>query len=364
MMRIAFIANIPCQSTGGVRRVIESLANGFRAKGHSVDLLFKQGPSTPVDFLVFPLKTLFRSVFSSWDIMIAHSSDGAFCAWASRFFRKMPKVIMHSHGWEERAFESWEKYGKEHGFAPSRKNQWMARWIRFPLLRLSLRHAMAVIFASEIDREWVARKYPEYFSKLHYIPNGFDPEIYHPYPKKKEGTGTDLLFVGNWTWKKGHLFLRSIVQRIIEKKANAKFAFAGLGISREKKDKLFGSGFPERIRFFEGLNPSEMAGLYRESDVVIHPSLFEGGIPSLTVLEAMACGTPVVAFAYDGLERFAENGKNAVLVPLGNAEALADRVIALLENLEDRSNLAQNAQEKVRTYPWAETVKNWEKIIR
>jgi hypothetical protein len=104
-MRIALIARISSQSSGGVSRVMESLAQGFRLRGHSVDLVFNPWRPLWIDFLAFPLYVFFRSFFASWDVIIAHSSDGALCALASKFLKKRPLVIMQSHGWEERAFK-------------------------------------------------------------------------------------------------------------------------------------------------------------------------------------------------------------------------------------------------------------------
>lgn len=75
-----------------------------------------------------------------------------------------------------------------------------------------------------------------------------------------------------------------------------------------------------------------MAKYYAAADVFVSTSLSESF--GLTVCEALACGTPVLAFAVGGIPEIVEHGKNGVLVPLGNVELLARRLGEMLVHPE------------------------------
>ncbi len=76
-------------------------------------------------------------------------------------------------------------------------------------------------------------------------------------------------------------------------------------------------------------------------DVFVLPSLAEG--ISNTVLEAMASGLPVVATAVGGNTELVEEGFNGSLVPVGDCQALAQALVALLENASEPARAGGNA---------------------
>jgi glycosyltransferase involved in cell wall biosynthesis len=93
----------------------------------------------------------------------------------------------------------------------------------------------------------------------------------------------------------------------------------------------------------------ELAALYRGAGAVAVPSLHEGfGLP---VLEALACGAPVVTTTGGNLQALA--AKAAVLVPSGDASALAVAIGRLLRNPEERARLAAAGPAVAKAYSWA-----------
>ena len=91
--------------------------------------------------------------------------------------------------------------------------------------------------------------------------------------------------------------------------------------------------------------------LYRRASIVVVPSLYEGfGLPAI---EAMACGTPVVASAAGALPEVMETGGGGILVPPGDPEALAKAIATLLEQPEARARLGAEARPRVvEAYSW------------
>jgi glycosyltransferase involved in cell wall biosynthesis len=85
--------------------------------------------------------------------------------------------------------------------------------------------------------------------------------------------------------------------------------------------------------------------LYRDLDVFVLPSLSEG--TSISLLEAMASGVPVVATAVGGTPDLLAGGASGMLVPSGDAAAMASAVMRVLRDSELRSQLAAKGRERV-----------------
>ena len=89
---------------------------------------------------------------------------------------------------------------------------------------------------------------------------------------------------------------------------------------------------------------------YSASEAVVVPSHYESF--GMVALEAMACGTPVVASQVGGLAFLIQDGVTGYHVPVGDPEALCDRITALLENSKLRKELGENAAQFAQDYRW------------
>lgn len=92
----------------------------------------------------------------------------------------------------------------------------------------------------------------------------------------------------------------------------------------------------------------DVEALHRRWQVFVQPSIYEGF--GLAALEAMASGLPVAASATGGLPELVEDGITGFLVPVGDVDALADRLGQLLEDEELRVRAGQAARERVREH--------------
>lgn len=102
-------------------------------------------------------------------------------------------------------------------------------------------------------------------------------------------------------------------------------------------------GLGASVRFLGPLR--DVAPLYRAADVAVVPSHFEA--LGLSALEALACGTPVVASAVGGLLDFMKDGVNGALAPPKDGAALAERLAPLLRDPDLRGRLSAQARETV-----------------
>ncbi len=89
---------------------------------------------------------------------------------------------------------------------------------------------------------------------------------------------------------------------------------------------------------------------YAAAQMIVMPSHYESF--GMVTLEAMACGTPVVASNVGGLSFNIEDGYNGYLVPGGNPQAMADKIILLLKYPVLRDQLAEQASIWVTRYSW------------
>jgi glycosyltransferase involved in cell wall biosynthesis len=88
-----------------------------------------------------------------------------------------------------------------------------------------------------------------------------------------------------------------------------------------------------------------MATAYASADIFVVPSL-EDNLPN-TVIEAMAAGTPVVAYDVGGIPEIVDNRENGLLTPAGRPEALAQALAGMLKDDDFRNRCRQQARAKV-----------------
>lgn len=175
------------------------------------------------------------------------------------------------------------------------------------------------------------------------IPNPLDMDTYSPGDKREarrslglDPDGKYLLFgAANLTdERKGFAYLQRALDTLASKKDG-----------REPELLIFGKGAvaqtPFRTHNLGSLaSDAALATAYRAADVFVLPSL-QDNLPN-TVAEAMACGTPVVAFNTGGLPEMIDHGVNGWLAPLRDADGLARGISNLLELPE----AGQRAREK------------------
>ena len=101
-----------------------------------------------------------------------------------------------------------------------------------------------------------------------------------------------------------------------------------------------------------GYQPKEKTiSLIRGSDVLIQPSIIEG--TSSTILEAMACKTPIIATNTGGNKEVLENNKTGILVEPDAAETILEKTLDLLSNKQISQELSEEAFKQVQKYDWS-----------
>ncbi|HET7839983.1 MAG TPA: glycosyltransferase [Terriglobia bacterium] len=96
---------------------------------------------------------------------------------------------------------------------------------------------------------------------------------------------------------------------------------------------------------------SRMREFWNSLDIAVVPSLYEP-FP-LVALEVIACGTAVIASKIGGLPEIVVDGESGLLVPAGDASALANAIVSLLTNENLRLRLAEGARRRAASFSQA-----------
>ncbi|MHB1004570.1 MAG: glycosyltransferase [Chloroflexota bacterium] len=109
-------------------------------------------------------------------------------------------------------------------------------------------------------------------------------------------------------------------------------------------------GLAERVRFVGAVPQADLPRYYSAADVCVVPSYYESF--GLVAVEALACGTPVIASRVGGLPKVVKHGENGLLVPERTAAAFAASIAALHEDEALRADLARRARGSIGHLVW------------
>ncbi|WP_238533636.1 glycosyltransferase family 4 protein [Pedobacter agri] len=101
---------------------------------------------------------------------------------------------------------------------------------------------------------------------------------------------------------------------------------------------------------YEHIAHHELGKYYNQASLFVFPSLDEG--MALVQLEAMACGLPIICTTNSGGDSAVTDGIEGCVVPIRNAEAIAEKVISLYKNPELLKEMSSNAHLKAQEFTW------------
>jgi glycosyltransferase involved in cell wall biosynthesis len=172
---------------------------------------------------------------------------------------------------------------------------------------------------------------------VHFVPNGVDTERFRPERTRtgalrtRFGIGADapvVGFVGRLAWEKGpDVFLRTALS-IRAQRPDARFIVVGDGAMLEQLQTFVRRFELARSVHFAGTR-DDMPAVFNELDVLVLTSRSEA-MP-LALMEAMACGLPIVATKVGGVPDLVAHGVTGWIAPEGDYEALAAQVVDLLD---------------------------------
>jgi glycosyltransferase involved in cell wall biosynthesis len=156
-----------------------------------------------------------------------------------------------------------------------------------------------------------------------------------------------VLFVGNRARSnqfKAYTVIEDAVRQVAAQSRGRQVIF--LCVGEKGTEERFGSAI---FRFIEyQTDPGNLAKFYQAADVFLHAAHADN-FPN-TVLESLACGTPVVATAVGGIPEQVDEGLTGFLVPKGDSDAMALRTMEILSNNHLQERMGRNATEMARRH--------------
>lgn len=168
------------------------------------------------------------------------------------------------------------------------------------LVTKNIRSLDHIIALSQTQKEEISKHYEVAFGKIQVLGGGFNQDIFYRSPKKKRGKSLRLIYVGKLSYQKGIASLIEVFKRIKDSYP-LHLTIVGSGFGQEERH-IRDLGQDEDIDFIGGVDQEKLGSLYRESDIFILPSFYEG--LSLVTLEALASGLLVVVSEIPGLKEF------------------------------------------------------------
>ena len=179
--------------------------------------------------------------------------------------------------------------------------------------------------------------------KLCVVPYGVDLQVFSPAPAASSRDIFKVIYAGQLTQRKGLSYLLRGWQQFARPGARLTLIGAVVGDSRPLARHAAGCvHLPHQTR-------SELAQRFRDAHVLVFPTLVEG-MP-LVVLEAMACGLPVIATA-NGPGEIVRDGVDGFLIPECDAQAVCDRLDRLHRDRDLCAWMGRNAAARAREFSW------------
>ncbi|HTQ57170.1 MAG TPA: glycosyltransferase family 4 protein [Bryobacteraceae bacterium] len=182
--------------------------------------------------------------------------------------------------------------------------------------------------------------------KLELTPLGVDTDEFAPRPFRPNPAPFRIVSVGRLAPVKGPQVLIATVDRLAKRGRQFRLRLAGEGPDRPAlTQEVQNRGLQEHVVFEGNLNQDELRELYRESDILVLASFAEG-LP-VVLMEAMAMEIPCVASSVNGVPEIITPEADGLLVPPGDADALAGAIGRLMDDPELRRTLGERARTKV-----------------
>jgi glycosyltransferase involved in cell wall biosynthesis len=226
---------------------------------------------------------------------------------------------------------------------------------------LAGQQADRIIAISDHAEEQLIKRYGFDKTKVRMIPHGVNTEKFTPCSQSHPAVNSDritLLYVGRIGPRKGiDLVLEALNKANND---NIEFLIAGTGRHEQNlKEKSKSLNVESQTEFLGYIPEDELPELYSSADMFILPSLYEGF--GLVLLEAMACGTPVIGTDVGGIPTAIDDKETGIVVDR-NVSAITTAIDKIASNKKYRENLSQSAEKNSKNMTWDSVVDKVEQL--
>lgn len=367
-LRIGILSQAYHPAVGGVTEHVDQSAHALRARGHEVAVITAHyserayGPSHPNGYPVhrighnlavpyngaennmtvgFGLRGKLEALLERerFDLLHLHCPVSPVLPLLALRVAKQPVVgTFHSTVMSDLAFRIFRR-----ALLPSYRR---------------LDRALAV---SEAARDCVLRHFP---GPVDILPNGVNLERFRPglprLPQFTDGTPT-ILFVGRHDPRKGLPELMQAAAALAEDRVRFRLVIVGDGALRRRIERMAGGALRGRVHFEGQVSNEHLPGYYASADLFCSPA--RGGESfGIVLLEAMACGVPIVATDLPGYRTVLTPGREGLMVPPRDPVSLRDALKMMLLSRDLRAEMGARGVETARRYAWPAIAARLEEI--
>ena len=222
-----------------------------------------------------------------------------------------------------------------------------------------------VIVNSNYMKNEVQKLFGLPYDKINVIPNGVNLQLFSnvnvDYDFRRQYAMDNekiILYVGRLVYEKGIQNLIAAMPKILDRYHDSKLIICGRGgMIDELREQVKYLGIDNKVYFAGYCDSKKMQKMYKCADVAVFPSTYEPF--GIVAIESMLSGTPTIVSDVGGLNEIVEHGVTGMKSYAGNANSIADSVLALLFDPKLCANISQNAIKKVKeNYNWAKITDN------
>ncbi len=347
-MKIALISVDFAPNVGGVASHVVELGKALVEKGHEVHVLTLPIADKQQRFEVWQGMNVHRPKIPKSKIFYTPAMK----IWLSRFLKQQRMDILHVHGM--RPLEATKGIADIPVIFTNHTSGFLRRIEKGDKVHADLVKRLAHICHVLAPSEELcqATRAVGYQKPVDFIPNGVDVKRFTP----KQTTLSDDLPV-----------TILLARRLVDKNGVTVFAHA-LGLLKNQPVKIiFAGDGPEKqnviniltendmldkATFLDNVANEKMPEVYRSADISVLPSFMEA--TSITGLESMASGLPLVGTTVGGIPALISEGETGLLVPPGAPDALANALITLINDADLRHKMGRKAREKAeQQFSWS-----------
>lgn len=244
------------------------------------------------------------------------------------------------------------------------------------IIERRLKKTDLIISCSEYITQKTRLAFPEFANRCHTVYNGIDVYSFTPGNKTRIGKSDDshknILFIGRISPEKGVHVLLDAFEMVFERFPELDLQLIGphtpapleyiVTLSDDPKvlelstfysrgylshlKKKISPDLVNRVTFYKHIPYSNLTNFYHGAHLFVFPSVWDEpfGMP---IIEAMACGLPVVATRGGGIPEIIENGKTGLLVERGDAGTLAEAIVSLIQDQPLRDSIGNAGRQSV-----------------
>ncbi len=183
--------------------------------------------------------------------------------------------------------------------------------------------------------------------KLFSIINFTNTDLYNA--DKNKHVGFNIMCIRRLVEKNGVIYLVKAM-KYLKNERNIKLHIYGDGPARDEITNYIQKNSLQNVIMHGAISNSLLPDIYKQCDLVVVPSITVNGLQeatSISAIEAMSCGIPVIASDIGGLSQMIDNEKNGILVPEQNSKMLSEAIMKLYEDKNLQNKLSKNSRSYV-----------------